>query len=139
MNQDIEFPVPLQVQEIRDKVDEAVAVWIVTPEYNGDMPAVLKNALDWISRPTEMGGGRPAFIKDKPVFITGLAGRSEAMFSRERVVFLTKRITMKPMEPQVGIGLEASAFSENNYSIREEDKAKLDEQIEAFHNFAKEI
>ncbi|QYJ04495.1 NAD(P)H-dependent oxidoreductase [Nocardioides panacisoli] len=36
---------------LRNRVDEADRVLVVTPEYNGTMPAVLNNALDWLSRP----------------------------------------------------------------------------------------
>ena len=43
------FPAP--VQEFRDRIAAADALLIVTPEYNYSMPGVLKNAIDWASRP----------------------------------------------------------------------------------------
>ena len=45
------FPPP--VQEFRDKIAAAGALLIVTPEYNYSMPGVLKNAIDWASRPPD--------------------------------------------------------------------------------------
>lgn len=45
------FPAP--VQEFRDKIAAADALLIVTPEYNYSVPGVLKNAIDWASRPPE--------------------------------------------------------------------------------------
>jgi chromate reductase len=36
---------------LRDRIDRADALFVVTPEYNGSLPGVLKNAIDWASRP----------------------------------------------------------------------------------------
>jgi chromate reductase len=45
------FPAPAPVQELRDALATADAVLVATPEYNASVPGVLKNALDWASRP----------------------------------------------------------------------------------------
>ena len=42
---------PLDVQRLKDALEEADAILIATPEYNSSIPGVLKNALDWASRP----------------------------------------------------------------------------------------
>jgi chromate reductase, NAD(P)H dehydrogenase (quinone) len=42
---------PEPVRRLKDALDEADAVLIATPEYNSSIPGVLKNALDWASRP----------------------------------------------------------------------------------------
>jgi chromate reductase len=44
-------PAPAAVQSLRDALAEADAVLVATPEYNASIPGVLKNALDWASRP----------------------------------------------------------------------------------------
>jgi NAD(P)H-dependent FMN reductase len=59
---------PAAVGALRAAVADADAVLIVTPEYNGTIPAVLKNAIDWLSRPY----GNSA-IKDKPLAVVGTA------------------------------------------------------------------
>lgn len=51
MNQDIEFPAPESVARVRQAVLAADGIWIFTPEYNYQIPGVLKNLLDWLSRP----------------------------------------------------------------------------------------
>jgi NAD(P)H-dependent FMN reductase len=52
-NEDMDTPAasPAQAVAIRERVGSADRVLAVTPEYNGTMPAVLNNAIDWLSRP----------------------------------------------------------------------------------------
>lgn len=52
MNQDIEYPAPKAVKSVRDAVKSADGIWFFTPEYNHYFPGVLKNLIDWLSRPT---------------------------------------------------------------------------------------
>jgi chromate reductase, NAD(P)H dehydrogenase (quinone) len=53
---------PAPVQELREAIRESDAVLIATPEYNHSIPGVLKNALDWASRPAGQSAlnGTPA-------------------------------------------------------------------------------
>lgn len=53
---------PAAVEELRAAVREADAVLVATPEYNHSIPGVLKNALDWVSRPAGQSAlmGKPA-------------------------------------------------------------------------------
>lgn len=58
--------VPAAVHQVRAAVANADRVLAVTPEYNGTMPAVLNNALDWLSRPYGAGA-----IVGKPFGVVG--------------------------------------------------------------------
>ncbi len=58
--------VPAEVVALREQVSSADRVLAVTPEYNGTMPAVLNNAIDWLSRPFAAGA-----IKGKPFAVIG--------------------------------------------------------------------
>jgi NAD(P)H-dependent FMN reductase len=57
---------PAPVEALRAAAADADAVLVVTPEYNGSIPAVIKNAIDWLSRPF----GNSA-VKDKPLAVIG--------------------------------------------------------------------
>ena len=57
---------PTAVRELRRLIAEADAVLFVTPEYNGSIPGVLKNAVDWASRPH-----RDAALSSKTVAVAG--------------------------------------------------------------------
>lgn len=50
-NQDMEKGPPNRVVEFKRKINEVDSIFIVTPEYNYSIPGVLKNAIDWASRP----------------------------------------------------------------------------------------
>jgi NAD(P)H-dependent FMN reductase len=54
------------VRALRQVAAEADAALVVTPEYNGSIPGVLKNAIDWLSRP--FGNGA---LKGKPAAVIG--------------------------------------------------------------------
>lgn len=62
-NEDVDNPaaIPAAAAALRDRVARADRVLAVTPEYNGTMPAVLNNAIDWLSRPYGAGAmvGKP--------------------------------------------------------------------------------
>jgi len=60
---DLDFA-PQPVQRLREAIANADAVLIATPEYNASLPGVLKNALDWASRPhaTNPLRGKPAAV-----------------------------------------------------------------------------
>ncbi|GAB3030046.1 NAD(P)H-dependent oxidoreductase [Mycobacterium bourgelatii] len=65
MNADVE-QAPAAVAALRSAAADADAALVVTPEYNGSFPAVVKNAIDWLSRP--FGDGA---LKGKPLAVIG--------------------------------------------------------------------
>ena len=70
-NQDIEFPAPDAVKRVREAVTAADGIWFFTPEYNHFFPGVLKNLIDWLSRP--LGEKQPNVIGGKPAAISGIS------------------------------------------------------------------
>lgn len=59
---------PARVDELRREVAAADGVLLASPEYNNSVPGVLKNAIDWLSRPSE--DHRNVF-RNKPVAVIG--------------------------------------------------------------------
>lgn len=63
-NSDLEPNYPAEAQTLKDLIESSDGVFIVTPEYNRGYPGLLKNAIDWASRPygTNSFDGKPAVI-----------------------------------------------------------------------------
>ena len=79
MSQDIEFPTPPAVRRVRDAVAAADALWVFSPEYNHGIPGVLKNCLDWLSRPFEPGSADTA-VKGKLGLFSCAGGGAKARY-----------------------------------------------------------
>ena len=65
---DVEGQVPAAAAALRAAANDADTLLLVTPEHNGTVPAVLKNSIDWSSRPYGVGA-----ITGKPVAVVGTA------------------------------------------------------------------
>jgi chromate reductase len=77
---DAEGEEPSAVSHLRESIAAADALFVVTPEYNGSVPGVLKNAIDWASRPA--GGG--AVLWAKTVAIAGATtGQYGALWAQQ--------------------------------------------------------
>jgi chromate reductase len=108
-NQDFEQDPPDTVKEFKAKIREADAILIATPEYNHSMPGVLKNAIDWASRPP----GDNSF-NNKPVALmsasTGMLGGARAQYPLRLVL---TALNMHPLNyPEVLVAYADEKFSE---------------------------
>jgi chromate reductase len=96
-NQDTEaLGIPEIVKRFKDKIEDADAILIATPEYNHSYPGVLKNAIDWASRPN----GHNSFDR-KPVAVmsaaTGMFGGVAAQDQLKQVLLaLNMRLVTQP-------------------------------------------
>lgn len=72
-NEDIEAQPPAAVVDLRERIAAADALLIATPEYNYGVPGVLKNALDWASRPSFPITSWVSPLAHKPIAIVGAA------------------------------------------------------------------
>jgi chromate reductase len=97
---------PASVQTLRDQIAAADALLFACPEYNYSMTGVLKNAIDWASRPPDQPfAGKPCAIIGAAA---GMAGSARAQYDlRRSMVFLD----MHPInKPEVLIGQAHTKF-----------------------------
>jgi chromate reductase, NAD(P)H dehydrogenase (quinone) len=95
-NQDDESNPPAKVAELKQRVRSADAILFVTPEYNYSVPGVLKNAIDWASRPygDSAWNGKPVAIMGATV---GTIGTARAQYHlRQMFVFLNMYAVNQP-------------------------------------------
>ncbi len=95
-SQDIESaPIP-EAQALRDAVAAADAVLFITPEYNRSIPGVLKNAIDWASRPYghNLWAGKPGGLMGASGGAIGTFGAQRDL--RHICAFLDIRLMNQP-------------------------------------------
>jgi chromate reductase, NAD(P)H dehydrogenase (quinone) len=93
-------PVPAAVASLRDAVAGADAVLFATPEYNHSLPGVLKNALDWASRPH---GAHP--FSGKPVAVIGSsAGIFGAIWAQAELRKVLGAMGARVVDVELGVG-----------------------------------
>lgn len=86
-NQDLELPEPEFLLELKAQIKPAQGILLVTPEYNRSIPPVLKNALDWVSRPQVPPGTGPWAGK-----ATAIAGVSPYALGAVGAVFHLRQV-----------------------------------------------
>lgn len=106
-NADHESDMPERAKEFKAKIKAADAILFVTPEHNYSIPGVLKNAIDWASRPygNNSFDGKPAAIMSAS---TGMLGGARAQYHLRQVcVFLNMHLVNKP---EVFVTMAAQKF-----------------------------
>jgi chromate reductase len=127
-NQDDEKNPPERVVQFKQSIRAADAILMVTPEYNYSIPGVLKNAIDWASRPygDSAWEGKPVAIMGASV---GAQGTSRAQYHLRQVfVFLN----MYPLNrPEVMITNATRHFDEEGNLTDEDTKAHIQKLLAA--------
>lgn len=118
----LEADLPEAVVRLRAAVAEADALILATPEYNGSVSAVLKNAIDWASRPYGKGSitGKPALV------LAASPSPNGAKWAREDLVKILKVAQAVPLEEHFG---HANAFD----GINDDDRNALGRLVGTLH------
>ena len=137
MNQDLEASVPAPVARVRKEILAADGIWIFTPEYNFSYPGLLKNLLDWLSRPMDMSNfTNPSAVVGKKVTASGAGGANKTASCRAKLNELLEFIKMQVMtEAQTGIALGVEAWTKGEFNLTDEQIAQLKTQAEKFSAF----
>ena len=109
-NEDVEAAGdPEPVRRFKDAINTSNAVLIATPEYNGSVPGVLANAIDWASRPP----GR-SVLRNKPVAVMGaVLGQSGSANAQAVLRGVLSRIgAVVVPDPQVLVPRASRLFDE---------------------------
>jgi len=125
--------VPTAVQELHDVVAASLGVLFFTPEYNGSLPAVTKNVIDWLSRP-------PHALEEKPLAAiattpgrragAGVLAHFEQIFDHMRAEY--------PRFESLGIGSYGDKLDESGELADPATRDELAAWLKRFVDFATE-
>lgn len=135
-NQDTEENMPEKVKEFKTKIREADAILIASPEYNYSVPGVLKNAIDWASRPygDNPFDGKPVAIMSASV---GMLGGARAQYHlRQILVFLN----MYPINrPEVIVPFAQDKFDASGKLLDDNTKKFLGQLLHSLANWTRKL
>ncbi len=135
-NEDEERTPPERVVEFKKKIREAGAILFATPEYNYSIPGVLKNAIDWASRPygDSAWNGKPAAIMGASA---GGLGTARAQYHlRQSFVFLN----IQPVQqPEVLIGPASQKFDAEGNLTDEKTKQLISQLLQNLVSLTKQM
>lgn len=135
-NQDHDQNPPEIVRELKRRIREADAILFATPEYNYSIPGVLKNAIDWASRPygESAWDGKPVAIMSAS---SGMLGGARAQYHlRQCFVFLN----MYPInQPEVLVANAAKKFDEQGSLTDETTKKLIRQQLQTLVDWTQRL
>jgi chromate reductase, NAD(P)H dehydrogenase (quinone) len=136
-NQDLESDMPTKIKEFKSKIrEESDAILIATPEYNYSVPGVLKNAIDWASRPygDNSFDGKPVAIMSASI---GMLGGARAQYHlRQMFVFLN----MYPVNaPEVIVTFAQEKFDANGKLVDENTRKFLAQLLQNLANWTRRL
>ena len=126
---------PPSVEKLRRQIAAADALLFVTPEYNYSMSGVLKNAIDWASRPPDQPfAGKPVAIMGAAA---GMAGSARAQYDlRRSCVFLD----MHPLnKPEVLIGQAQTKFDADGRLTDEATRGFIRDMLVALEKWTRQL
>jgi len=127
-NEDVEAEgQPASVAKICEQIAWADAIVLSTTEYNKGPSGVMKNMLDWVSRP------RPAPLADKPVAVLSAAagGAGGERAKSAMYLFLVPFKVRLVFQPEVNVGGAGNAFDANGHLISDNTVSALERLMTA--------
>jgi chromate reductase len=125
-------PVPAAVGNLRARIAAADALLIATPEYNASIPGVLKNAIDWASRPFPDNA-----LRGKPVAVIGAStGLFGAVWAQAELRKVLHHAGADALEEELPVGLADYAFAPTGELADPELQQQL---VELVHALAREV
>ncbi|HEX5608702.1 MAG TPA: NADPH-dependent FMN reductase [Solirubrobacterales bacterium] len=116
---------PEAVAELREAMREADAVLIATPEYNHSIPGVLKNALDWASRPA----GQSALMGKPAAVIGASTGMFGAVWAQAETRKVLSALGGRVVEAELPVGRVQEIYAGGRVELRPDQAEQLDDLL----------
>ena len=135
-NQDLESRMPQKVKEFKAKIRAADALLIATPEHNYSVPGVLKNAIDWASRPYDDNS-----FEGKPVAVMsaspGMLGGARAQYHLRQVLVSLNMHAIN--RPEVIVASVEEKIDENGDLTDEKTRKRIRQLLESLVDWTKRL
>jgi chromate reductase, NAD(P)H dehydrogenase (quinone) len=135
-NEDDEAAPPARVVELKTRVRAADAILFATPEYNYSVPGVLKNAIDWGTRPhaDNAWDGKPAAVMGAS---SGMLGTARAQYHLRQVLLA---VNMHPLNrPEVLIAKARERFDADGNLTDEKTRALIAKLLNALVDWTRQL
>jgi chromate reductase, NAD(P)H dehydrogenase (quinone) len=124
---DIAGAQPPAVQELKDAIAQADALLLSTPEYNGSIPGVLKNAVDWASRPKAT-----TVLARKPVAVIGAStGMFGAVWAQAELRKVLQTAGAEVVDRELPVMQAHAQFDEYGNLVADDLRDQLAEHVTA--------
>ena len=135
-NQDHEKSPPEKVVQLKSKIRTADAILFATPEYNYSVSGVLKNAIDWASRPygDSAWDGKPVAIMGASA---GMLGTARAQYHLRQILVTLNMLALN--KPEVLIADASDKFDEAGNLADGETKKRVAKLVEALAAWTRQI
>ena len=134
LNEDLEKQFPPEVSKLKESIETTDGVLFVTPEYNRGVSGVLKNAIDWATRPSDSNSfkGKPAGVVGAS---TGPVGTAVAQATLQHTLTY---LDMKVLgQPQLYVMNAARVFDDEG-EVSTDDLERFKKYIDAFIDWVEE-
>ena len=128
-NEDAEAAFPQAAADLKAKIRAADGLLIATPEYNRSIPGVLKNAIDWTSRPygDNAWDGKPVYVIGASI---GPVSAAIAQYDLKKVMLYLNAHVLG--QPEFHLGLAQGKFDAAGVLTDEDSKGYVRKALEAF-------
>ena len=136
LNQDEEYPAPEAVARVREAVKAADGLWFFVPEYNHTYSGVLKNLLDWLSRP--VSETERQVLLHKPAAISGITSSfAGGTTAQDQLMMLFCVLNVRTMvAPRVTVpNAKTLLDAQGNMTLTQVSEQFLQAQADAFLRF----
>ena len=129
-NTDLEADFPSVAQELKDKIASSDGVIFATPEYNRSISGVLKNAIDWVSRPY----GKNSFAHKKALVMGASVGQVGTAIAQSHLKHTLLHLDMHVIgQPEFYLGAAQEKFDASGNLTDENTKKHIITALEALN------
>ncbi len=128
--------IPAAVELLKNQIAASDGVLVVTPEYNNSMPGVLKNAIDWLTRPaTDI----KKVFGDRPIAVIGASpGGFGTILAQAAWLPVLRTLGTRPwFGGRLMVSRAGAVFNESGEMVDDKIKDQLQKYLSGFAEFAK--